>query len=55
MRSADDLDGIGWSELANQPRTIVAVENPGHLFGRYRPSRTVRLRTLANGRRVIEF
>jgi tRNA threonylcarbamoyladenosine biosynthesis protein TsaE len=55
MASATDLDSIGWDELAGHATTIVTVENPGRLFGRYRPSLTVRLRVLTDGRRVIEF
>lgn len=55
LTSARDLAGIGWSEIAGQKQTIVAVENPGRMFGRFRPTRTIRLRTLASGRRVIEF
>jgi tRNA threonylcarbamoyladenosine biosynthesis protein TsaE len=55
MTSADDLESIGWSEIAGQKQTIVIVENPGRIFGRYQPTITVRLRTLANHRHVIEF
>jgi tRNA threonylcarbamoyl adenosine modification protein YjeE len=55
MTTAHDLESIGWNELITQKKTIVAVENPGRIFGLFRPKLTVRLRTAANGQRVIEF
>jgi tRNA threonylcarbamoyl adenosine modification protein YjeE len=55
MTSAHDLESIGWSEFAGQAQTIVVVENPGRLFGRYRPTLVVQLHTLTDNRRVIEF